>query len=118
MRTATAAVEGNDEFVLTKAQSTRLRGGGGRGDHGEATSEMAGAFLQWRARTATVMLDQQWRTALAQRCERREMRKWSGDSVGQALGGFMTRPARQDVHGVWQRIQAIVDGWQHASDVF
>ena len=44
--------------------------------------------------------------------------KWSGDSVGQALGGFMTRPALQDVHSAWQRVQAIVDGWQHASDVF
>ena len=116
--TATAAVEGNDKFILTKAQSTRLRGGGGRGDHGEATSEMAGAFLQWPARTATAMLGRQRRTALARRCERREMRKWSVDSVRQALGGFMTRPARQDVHGAWQHVQAIVDGWQHVSDIF
>ena len=111
-------MEGNDEFVLTQAQSTQLRGGGGRGDHGEATSEMAGMFLQWRARTATAMLGRQWRTALARRSERREMRKWSGDSVGQALGGFMTRPARQDVHGAWQRVQAIVDRWQHVSNIF
>ena len=44
-RAAMAAVEGNDEFGLTKAQLTWLRGGGGRGDHGEATSGMAGAFL-------------------------------------------------------------------------
>ena len=68
------AVEGNDEFILTKAQSTWLRGGGGRGDHGEATSRMAGAFFAVASSNGTAMLGRQWRTALAQRCERREMK--------------------------------------------
>ena len=84
--TATAAVEGNDKFVLTKAHSTRLRGGGGRGDHGEATSEMASTFLQWRAQTATAMLGRQWRMALARRCERREMRNGAATRSGRRWG--------------------------------
>ena len=61
-RTATAAVEGNVEFALTTAQSSWLRGGGGRGDHGGASSEMAGAFLQRRASEAKA---EQWRAAAA-----------------------------------------------------
>ena len=54
----------------------------------------------------------------AARCGSERKANGAGDSVGQALGGFMTWPARQDVHGAWQRVQAIVDDWQHASDVF
>ena len=56
-----AVVEGNDGFILTKAQSTWLRGGGDRGDHGGASSEMAGAFLQRRASEAKA---EQWRAAV------------------------------------------------------
>ena len=37
--------EGNDEFVLTKTQTNRLRDGGGRGDHSEALGELGNAFL-------------------------------------------------------------------------
>jgi len=57
-----AVVEGVDGFILTKAQSTWLRGGGDRGDHGGASSEMAGAFLQRRASEAKA---EQWRAAAA-----------------------------------------------------
>ena len=81
-------VEGNDEFVLTKAQSTWLRGGGGRGDHGEATGGRGNAFSRWRARTAAAMLGRQWRAAAvntALRAGKARDEKWSGDSVGQAL---------------------------------
>ena len=56
-----AAVEENGAFALTKARLTRLNGGGGRGDHGEARSKTAGAFLQWRAQTATAKLGRNWR---------------------------------------------------------
>jgi len=67
-----AAVEENDAFVLTKTRLTRLHGGDGRGDHGEASSEMAGAFLQRRACTTTATLGREWRTAanLALRVEK------------------------------------------------
>ena len=57
---AMAAVGENGEYALTNARSTWLRGGGGRGDHGEAMSGMAVAFLQWRASGAKA---EQWRTA-------------------------------------------------------
>ena len=40
-----AAVEENDAFVLTETRLTRLHGGGGRGDHGEAQGEWGNAFL-------------------------------------------------------------------------
>jgi len=73
-----AVVEGNDGFILTKAQSTWLRGGGDRGDHGGASSEMAGAFLQRRASEAKA---EQWRAA-ALSAVRGEMKNglatWSG----------------------------------------
>ena len=36
----------NDEYMLTLTQLTRLNGGGGRGDHGEALGELGNAFLQ------------------------------------------------------------------------
>ena len=52
----------NGEYALTKTQTTRLKGGGGRGDHGEARGKMADAFLQWRARKATATLSRQWRS--------------------------------------------------------
>ena len=39
---------GNGECALTKTQSTRLRGGGDRGEHGEAMDELADVFLRWR----------------------------------------------------------------------
>ena len=40
----------------------RLKGGGGRGDHGEAVDELGNAFLQWRAYKVTAMLGRQWRS--------------------------------------------------------
>ena len=77
-----AAVEENDAFVLTKTRLTRLHGGDGRGDHGEASSEMAGAFLQRRACTTTATLGREWRTAVdsALRAE-----KARGKRMGQAV---------------------------------
>ena len=77
-----AAVEGNCDFALTKAQLDRRWGGGGRGDHGEARSEMAGAFLQRRACKMMAMLGREWRTAVdsAQRVE-----KARGKRMGQAV---------------------------------
>ena len=39
-----AAVEENDAFVLTETRLTRLHGGDGKGDHGEATDELGNAF--------------------------------------------------------------------------
>ena len=38
----------NDEYTLTTTQLTRLNGGGGRGDHGEALDELGNTFLQRR----------------------------------------------------------------------
>jgi len=52
----------NGDFTLTKAQMDRLKGGSGRGDHGEARGKMAGAFLQWRACKATATLGRNWRS--------------------------------------------------------
>ena len=43
-----AAVEENGDSALTKAQMDRRWGGGGREEHGEATNELADAFLRWR----------------------------------------------------------------------
>jgi len=51
-----AAVEENGDFALTKAQLDRRWGGGGRGDHCEATNELSNAFSRWRARTTTATL--------------------------------------------------------------
>ena len=51
-----AAVEENGDFALTKAQLDRRWGGGGRGDHCEATDELGNALSQWRAREVTVEL--------------------------------------------------------------
>ena len=59
-----AAVEGNYDFALTKAQLDRRWGGEGRGDHGEATDELGNAFLRWRARMMTATLGREWRTAV------------------------------------------------------
>ena len=53
-----AAVEENGDFALTKAQLDRRWGGGGRGDHCEATNEQSNAFSWWRARTTTATLGQ------------------------------------------------------------
>jgi len=45
-----AAVDGSCDFTLTTAQLDRRWGGGGRGDHCEATDELGNAFSRWRAR--------------------------------------------------------------------
>jgi len=55
-----AAVEENDAFVLTETRLTRLHGGDGKGDHGEATDELGNAFSRWRARTTTATLGRKW----------------------------------------------------------
>ena len=77
-----AAVEGNCDFALTKAQLDRRWGGEGRGDHGEASSEMAGAFLQRRVCTTTATLGRDWRTAVDS-VLRAEMAR--GKRMGQAV---------------------------------
>ena len=48
-----AAVEENGDSALTKAQMDRRWGGGGREEHGEATNELADAFLRWHASTSS-----------------------------------------------------------------
>ena len=52
----------NGEYALTKPQTTRQKGRGGRGDHGEARGKMADAFLQWRACKVMAKLGQEWRS--------------------------------------------------------
>jgi len=57
---------------------------------------MAGAFLQWRARKATAMLGQNWRSCGgfgATRGEGEREANEAGDSVGQARRVLMLRPA-------------------------
>ena len=41
----------------------RLKGGGGRGDNGEAVDELGNVFLQWRARKATATLSRKLRSS-------------------------------------------------------
>ena len=55
-----AAVEENGDFTLTEAQLDRRWGGGGRGDHCEATDELGNAFSRWRARMTTATLGRKW----------------------------------------------------------
>ena len=55
-----AAVEENGDSALTKAQMDRRWGGGGRGDHGEATDGLGNSFSRWRARTTTATLGRKW----------------------------------------------------------
>ena len=57
-----AAVEENGDSALTKAQMDRRWGGGGRGDHGEATDGLGNSFSQWLERKATATLGRQWRS--------------------------------------------------------
>ena len=57
---------------------------------------MAGAFLQWRARTVTAMLGRNRRGCGgfgAARCGSERKANGAGDSVGQAHGVLKTRPA-------------------------
>ena len=75
---AMAAVEGNCDFALTKAQLDRRWGGEGRGDHGKATDELGNMFSQWRACTTTATLGREWRAAadLALRAEKARAKQW------------------------------------------
>ena len=94
---AMAAVGENGEYAVTEARSTWLRGGGGRGDHGEATGEWGNAFSRWRARTAAAMLGRQWRTAELSSLRAvggEEKRNGTGECVGQARGVLKTRLRR------------------------
>ena len=77
-----AVVEENDAFVLTETRLTRLHGGDGKGDHGEATDELGNAFSWWRTRTTMAMLGREWWTAVdsALRAE-----KARGKRMGQAV---------------------------------
>ena len=79
----------NGEYALTKARSTRLRGGGGGGDHGVALGELGNALSRWRARTTTMMCGRQWRMAELSTLRvvgGEEMRNGTGECVGQARG--------------------------------
>jgi len=83
-----AAVEGSCDFALTTAQLDRRWGGGGRGDHCEATDELGNAFSRWRARTATATLGRKWRSrcgSTLRAVEAREM-QWSGERVWAGAG--------------------------------
>ena len=51
-----AAVEENGDSALTKAQMDRRWGGGGRGDHCEATDELGNAFSRGQVREVTAEL--------------------------------------------------------------
>ena len=107
-----AAVEENGDFALTKARLTRLNGGGGRGDHGEARSKTAGAFLQWQAQTATAKLDRNWRGCGgfgAARCgsERKQMEQ--ATRSGRRAGCSRRGQQRQEARGAWQHEQKAGD---------
>ena len=73
-----AAVEENDAFVLTETRLTRLHGGDGKGDHGEATDELGNAFSWWRACTTMVTHGREWRTAADSvlRAEKARGKQW------------------------------------------
>ena len=81
-----AVVEGNDGFILTKAQSTWLRGGGDRGDHGGASSEMAGAFFAATSKQGEGGAMAGGCGSVAARGGRRGKTKWDGECVRQARG--------------------------------
>ena len=90
----------NGEYALTKPQSTWLRGGGGRGDHGEARGKMAGAFLQCRAHKATATLGRNSRSCggSALRAVETKECKWSRQ-VRRAGAGFHLELGR----ATWRR---------------
>ena len=101
-----AAVEENDAFVLTETRLTRLHGGGGRGDHCEATDELGNAFSRWQARTATATLGRKWRSrcgSTLRAVEARE-RQWSGERV-RAGAGLLLELGRATWR-LWQRMSA------------
>ena len=105
---------GNGECALTKTQSTRLRGGGDRGEHGEAMDELAVAFLQWRASSSSsellrLLLRSYWRMEEAEEIEI-ELASWLTGAWGgahvvagrarasAAHGSTIRRPARCGAH--------------------
>jgi len=90
----------NGDFALTKAQMDRLKGGGGRGDHGEARGKMAGVFLQWRGRKATATLGRNSRSCggSALRAVETKECKWSRQ-VRRAGAGFHLELGR----AMWRR---------------
>ena len=87
-RSAMVAVEENDAFVLTETRLTRLHGGDGKGDHGEATDELGNTFSWWRACMAMATLGWKWRSCCSstlRAVEARE-RQWSGERVRAGAG--------------------------------
>ena len=97
-----AAVEENDTFVLTK---TRLHGGDGKGDHGEATDELGNAFSWWRARTTTATLGRKRGSCCGSALCAMEAREkqWSGECIRAGAGlllelGRATWRPRQRMH--------------------
>ena len=99
----------NGEYALTNARSTWLRGEGGRGDHGEATSGMAVAFLQWRASGAKA---EQWRAAAdpTLRAEEMQMKQRLG---GQALGWLQDAAVTP---GRPRHVACATEGWRRVAD--
>ena len=82
----------------------RLKGGGGRGDHGEARGKMDGVVLQWRARKATATLGRNWRSyggSALHAVETKEC-KWSR-RVRRAGAGFHLELER----ATWRRRQSM-----------
>ena len=57
-----AAMEEMANTPFPSLKTNRLKGGGGRGYHGEARGKMADAFLQWRACKAMEKRGQKWRS--------------------------------------------------------
>ena len=96
MRSRHGGGGGNDEYALTKTQSTRLRGGGGGEEHGEAMDELADAFLQWRAHKAMAKLGRQWWScygSVAARGGGEGDVNGADELVGQVHGMFTSWPA-------------------------
>ena len=101
---------GNGECALTKTQSTRLRGGGDRVEHGEAMDELADMFLWWRASSSSSELLRSYgRTKEAEEIEI-ELASWLTGAWGgahvvagrarasAARGSAIRRPARRGAH--------------------
>ena len=83
---------GNGECALTKTQSTRLRGGGDRGEHGEAMDELADMFLQWRASSSSSKLLQLLLWGYGRTEEAKEIEIELGSWLTGALGVLMSWP--------------------------
>ena len=85
----------NDEYTLTK---TRLNGGGGRGDHGEARGKLGNAFLRWCVSEVTAELHDSVAEAAARGGDEGKA-NGAGERVGQALAFFWRSNTRRGGFG-------------------